>query len=119
MTERYGGIGIAMVGALGGTQPCRSACSFTHEDNPGYTIEQRKPSIVANYLAHVEKSVGSAKLVTGPVAAAQGHIREAITGPAVLALFLGGEKTGTRLLRATENPWVVGNTVRTVTSAIR
>jgi len=53
------------------------------------------------------------------VDAAQGHIREVITGPALLALFTAGSHTGTRLLRSHENPWVVGNTIRTTTSALR
>src|SRR4051794_778333 len=29
LSATYGGVGVAMVGALGGTQPCRSACAFT------------------------------------------------------------------------------------------
>ncbi len=51
--------------------------------------------------------------------AAKGHISEVITGPAVTALFAVGSYDGARLLRSRQNPWVVGNTIRTVTSAIR
>ena len=37
----------------------------------------------------------------------------------MLALFAVGSYDGARLLRSRQNPWVVGNTIRTVTSAIR
>ena len=119
MTAKYGGVGIAMVGALGGTQPCRSACAFTDPSNPGYDISDRKTAIVTNYMAHVQRSIDAAEPVSGPVAAAQADIREPITGPAVLALFTAGQHAGARLLRSQENPWVVATTIRTVTSAIR
>ena len=55
----------------------------------------------------------------GRVDAAQSYIREPITGPAVQALFTAGNHTGMRLLRSHESPWVVGETIRTVTSALR
>jgi len=119
MAAKYGGVGLAMVGALGGTQPCRSACAHTDPANPGYDEPNRKKAIVANYMAHVQRSLDAAEPVSGPVRAAQRHIREPITGPAIVALFTVGHHTGTRLLRSRENPWVVGTTVRTVASAIR
>ena len=72
-----------------------------------------------NYMAHVDDALSRAQPVRGPVAAAQGTIREAITGPAVSALFLAGQHAGARLLRSHENPWVVGQTIRTITSALR
>ena len=120
LTARYGGVGLAMVGALGGTQPCRPACSFTDPSNPGYADGiPRKQAIVANYAAHVERALAAASPVSGPIAAAQRFIREPITGPAVIALFTVGSYDGARLLRSRQNPWVVGTTIRTVASAIR
>ena len=119
MTAKYGGVGLAMVGALGGTQPCRAACAFTKPSNPGYDIPDRKQAIVTNYMAHVAQSLASAAPVRGDVGAAQGRIREVITGPAVLGLFTAGQTIGARLLRSHQNPWVVGNTISTVTSALR
>jgi hypothetical protein len=119
MTARYGGIGIAMQGANGGTQPCRSACAHTSPENPGYNIDTRKQAIVTNYIAHVEKALAAAEPVSGPVEASKSFIREPITGPAVTVLFAVGSYDGARLLRSRENPWVVGNTVRTVASALR
>jgi hypothetical protein len=119
MSAELGGVGLAMVGALGGTQPCRSACAFTKPENPGYDIEERKPAIVSNYFAHVESALSEATPVSGPIDAAKSFIREPITGPAVLALFAVGSYDGARLLRSRQNPWVVGNTIRTVTSALR
>jgi hypothetical protein len=115
----FGGVGIAVEGANGGTQPCRTACAFTDPKNPGYNINDRKASIVANYMAHVHDAIVHSEPVNGPVAAAQGVIREAITGPAVTALFMGGQYGGARLLRSHESPWVVGQTIRTITSAVR
>ena len=120
MAERYGGVGLAMPGALGGTQPCRPACSFTKPTNPGYADGMpRKDAIVANYIAHVESALAAATPVSGPVTAAQRFIREPITGPAVIALFTVGSYDGARLLRSRQNPWVVGTTVGTVASALR
>jgi hypothetical protein len=120
MAASYGGVGLAMVGALGGTQPCRSACAFTKPSNPGYAEgTPRKQAIVSNYFAHVENALAAAEPVNGPVRAAKGHIREAITGPAVVALFTVGSYDGARLLRSRQPPWVNGNTIRTVTSALR
>jgi hypothetical protein len=119
MTSRYGGQGIAMVGALGGTQPCRTACAFTKPSNPGYDAKDRKTALVLNYGAHVARALRSATPVTGPVFAAQGFIREPIVGPAVTALFTAGKYAGAELLRSHESPWVVGQTIRTVVGAVR
>jgi hypothetical protein len=119
MAKEFGGSGLAMVGALGGTQPCRTACAHTKPTNPGYDIAGRRESYMANYMAHVRKALHRAKRVKGPVDGSQRFIREPITGPAVLALFLGGHRTGTRLMRSGQAPWAVGTTVRTVASAIR
>jgi hypothetical protein len=120
MSARYGGVGLAMVGALGGTQPCRHACAFTKPTNPGYEEAlPRKQAIVLNYMAHVEAALAAAEPVEGPVSAAKRFIREPITGPAVIALFAAGSHNGARLLRSRQNPWVVGTTIRTVASALR
>ena len=119
MSAEFGGVGIAMQGANGGTQPCRSACAFTKPDNPGYNVSNRKQAIVLNYMAHVRSALDGSDPVSGPVKAAKGYIREAITGPAVIALFTVGSYDGARLLRSRKPPWVNGNTIRTVTSAIR
>jgi hypothetical protein len=122
MAQQLGGVGIAVEGANGGTQPCRPECSFTNHDpnvNPGLAFHDRKTQITLDYMAHVNDAIAHAEPVSGPVAAAQGIIREPIVGPAVTALFAAGQYGGARLLRSHESPWVVGNTIRTITSAIR
>jgi hypothetical protein len=119
MAATYGGVGMAMEGANGGTQPCRAACAFTKPTNPGYNEPDRRTALMLNYMAHVEDSLATATPVRGPVDAAQGTIREAVVTPTVLGLMEGGQHIGARLLRSHENPWMVGNTVRTVTSALR
>ncbi len=119
LSRRYGGVGLAMVGALGGTQPCRSACAFTKPTNPGYDVKDRKTAIVLNYTAHVAQALRTAKPVRGPVAGAQGFIREAITGPAVTALFTAGKYAGAQLLRNHQPPWVNAQTIRTVVGVLR
>jgi hypothetical protein len=120
VAARYGGVGMAMEGAVGRTQPCRPACAFTKRTNPSFGLSGRKAQITANYLAHVVDAVDHATPVRGPVAAAKGYIREEITGPAVLALFLaGGKGAGARLLRSLDAPWQVGTTIRTVVAALR
>ncbi|MDQ3878902.1 MAG: hypothetical protein M3290_11220, partial [Actinomycetota bacterium] len=122
MAETYGGVGLAMEGAVGGTQPCRPACSFTNpnpEINPGYDVSDRRTAYTLNYMARVKDALDASENVAGPVRAATSYIREPIVGPAVQALFTGGQFMGARLYRSHESPWVVGETIRTVTSALR
>lgn len=120
VAARYGGIGMAMQGAVGKTQPCRPHCAFTSRSNPSFSLSGRKAQITANYLAHVIRAVDTALPVKGPVAAAQSRIREVVTSPAVLGLFTAGGTTfGARLLRSMEPPWQNGNTIATVVSALR
>ncbi len=119
MTATYGGTGIAMVGALGGTQPCRAACAFTKPENPGYALKDRRSQITTNYMAHVALALADSIPVIGPVDGTRTFIREPITGPAVIGLFTLGHHLGTKLLRSHENPWVVGETIRTVVSTAR
>ncbi|HZN14411.1 MAG TPA: hypothetical protein VFB78_09110, partial [Acidimicrobiales bacterium] len=119
MSAKYGGTGLAMEGANGGTQPCRPTCSFSKADNPGRKIRDRKPAIVANYMRHVDLALGHTRPVTGPVAGAQQFIREPIVGPAVLALFAAGKYAGADLMRSRRGPWQIGTTVGTVVSAVR
>ncbi len=119
LSKRYGGVGLAMVGALGGTQPCRTACAFTKPSNPGYGVKDRKTALVLNYGAHVANALLRATPVHGPVAASQGYIREPIVGPAVTGLFVAGKAIGAQLLRSHEPPWVNAETIRTVVGALR
>jgi hypothetical protein len=79
----------------------------------------RRTAILLNYMAHTRAALDKAKPVTGPVAGARTYIREAIVGPAVAGLFLAGSRTGTPLMRSHENPWMVGQTIRTVVSDVR
>jgi hypothetical protein len=119
MAAEYGGVGLAMEGANGGTQPCRPTCAFTNPRNPGTKIKDRKPAIVANYIAHVHDALARATIVEGPVSGDQQFIREPITGAAVLALFTAGKYAGAELMRSHQSPWVVGATIRTVVSDVR
>ena len=119
LAQHYGGVGIGMEGANGGTQPCRPTCAFTDPHEPGYNVSDRFQAIMLNYSGHVADALAHASAVTGPVAADQRLIREAITGPFVNALFLAGSHTGTKLLRSHESPWMVGQTVETVVADVR
>jgi hypothetical protein len=119
LSKKYGGTGLAMVGALGGTQPCRTACAFTKPTNPGYNAKDRKTALILNYGAHVATALKHAGRVRGPVDGAQGFIREPITGPALTGLLLAGKYAGAHLLRSHESPWVTGQTIRTVVGALR
>jgi hypothetical protein len=119
MAAEFGGVGIGMEGANGGTQPCRPTCAFTSPANPGYSAPSRFDGIRLNYLAHVRDALAHAVPVTGPVAAAKGYVREAIVGPFVNLLFAAGDHAGTPLMRSHESPWMVGQTVRTPVSDVR
>lgn len=115
----YGGVGIAMEGAVGSTQPCRPACAHTDPSNPGYNVDDRRTAYTLNYMAHVQKALDSSLEVTGPVRAAKSFIREPIVGPTALALFTAGHKVGAAILRSHEAPWTNANTVRTVVGTMR
>jgi hypothetical protein len=108
-----------MVGALGGTQPCRPACSFTKKSNPGYEVKDRRAALVLNYMAHVRDAVTHAHPVSGEIAGAQRIIREPILGPAVFGLFAAGGLAGAPIMRATSAPWATANTVATPVTVLR
>ncbi|HVB27439.1 MAG TPA: hypothetical protein VNE21_05960, partial [Mycobacteriales bacterium] len=119
MAATFGGVGIGMEGAVGGTQPCRPTCSFTSPDNPGYHVADRRTAIILNYLAHVRNALAHASPVTGPVGAARSYLREPLDGPVAAALFAAGPNLGAPIMRSHESPWVTGQTLRTVASAVR
>lgn len=118
MAATFGGVGIGMEGANGGTQPCRPTCSFTLPSNPGYNLD-RFDAIRANYMAHVRDALAHSSWVTGPVAAARTYIREPIDGPFAAALLSGGADLGAPIMRDRESPWVAAQTIRTVASVVR
>lgn len=119
LANKYGGVGIGMEGANGGTQPCRPTCSFTLPSEPGYNVNDRFQAITLNYLAHIDDALSHANPVVGPVAASQAYIREAVIGPFVTGLFALGNKIGTPLMRSHDSPWMVGQTIRTVVADVR
>jgi hypothetical protein len=115
----YGGVGMGMEGANGGTQPCRPTCSFTKPSEPGYNIDDRFTAVMLNYTAHVQDALARSAPVTGPVAGAQTFIHEAITGPFVTGLFALGNHFGTPLMRSKQPPWMAAQTIRTVAADVR
>jgi hypothetical protein len=119
LANKYGGVGIGMEGANGGTQPCRPTCSFTDPGEPGYNVGDRFKAITLNYMAHIDDALSHAAPVVGPVAASQAYIREAVIGPFVTGLFALGSKIGTPLMRSHDSPWMVGQTIRTVVADVR
>jgi hypothetical protein len=115
----YGGVGMGMEGANGGTQPCRPTCSFTSPSEPGYNVDDRFTAVMLNYTAHVQDALAHSAPVTGPVEADQSFIHEAITGPFVNGLFALGNHLGTPLMRSKETPWMAAQTIRTVAADVR
>jgi hypothetical protein len=115
----YGGVGMGMEGANGGTQPCRPACSFTSPSEPGYNVGDRFTAVMLNYTAHVQDALAHSALVTGPVRASQAYIHEAITGPFVTGLFALGSHLSTPLMRSKQPPWMAAQTIRTVAADVR
>ena len=115
----YGGVGMGMEGANGGTQPCRPTCSFTSPDEPGYNVGDRFSAVMLNYTAHVQAALAKSDQVTGPVGGARAYIHEAITGPFVTGLFALGSHFGTPLMRSKQSPWMAAQTIRTVVSVVR
>jgi hypothetical protein len=119
LTARYGGVGIAFEGTNGRIQPCRPRCSFTNSSTPGYADPNRKTAYTTMLMYHVAKALTGAPDVNGPVKAAKAFIRQEATNPFLLALLLHGETLGAPIQRSRQAPWLVGNVIGTVVSAIR
>ena len=119
LTATYGGVGIAIQGTNGRTQPCRPRCSFTDASKPGYEIEDRRTAYTTMLMYHVGKAVTGAPPVNGPVAAAKAMIRNEAVNPFLLVLLLRGEAVGAPIQRSRKAPWLVGNTIGTFVSAVR
>lgn len=119
MSAAYGGVGIALEGAVGRTQPCRPRCSFTDSRTPGYELADRKSAYITMLRYHVDKALLNAPAVIGPVSASKTFIRHDVTNPLLLSLLQTGETVGAPLARSRQAPWAVGNTVSTPVSAYR
>jgi hypothetical protein len=119
LAAQYGGVGIAMEGTNGRTQPCRPACSFTDPETPGYGLAGRKARYTGMLMYHVGKALAGAPAVSGPVKAAKAFIRHDAENPALFAALMSGETIGAPIARSRSAPWTVGNTVRTVVTAFR
>ena len=119
LTAAYGGTGIAFEGTNGRIQPCRPRCSFTNASTPGYGLADRKAAYTTMLMYHVGKALTGAPSVSGPVAASKTFIRQEATNPFLLALLLHGETIGAPIQRSRHAPWLVGNTIGTIVSAIR
>lgn len=119
----YGGVGIAFEGAVGRTQPCRPVCSFTDPQKPGYPTDldniKRKPVYTDMLSYHVARALTGAPAVSGSVAASKATIRHEVTNAGLFALTTNGGLVGAPIARSLDKPWVVGNTVLTLTSAVR
>lgn len=115
----YGGTGVAMQGTNGRTQPCRPRCYFTDPSTPGYGIADRKTAYTTMLLSHVDAALAGAEPVAGPVAARKAFIRHEVENPVLTALLLRGDLVGAPIQRSQSAPWLVGNIVQTVVSAVR
>lgn len=119
MAAEFGGVGLAFQGAVGRTQPCRPRCGYTDHSTPGYELPERRDAYPTMLMYHVRRALLGAPPVDGSIAASKRFIRQDVTNPALLALLYGGKTFGTPLARSLDAPWAVGNTVRTVVSAVR
>ncbi|MFN2615479.1 MAG: hypothetical protein ABR552_11765 [Actinomycetota bacterium] len=119
LTARYHSVGIGMEGTNGGVQPCRPRCGFTDPNQPGYAIGDRKSAYTTMLMAHIDDALAHAVPVTGPVSASKAFIRHEVENPFLTALLLDGGAVGAPIQRSTKSPWLTGNVVQTVVSAIR
>jgi hypothetical protein len=119
LTATYGGVGIAFEGTNGRIQPCRPRCSFTNAATPGYEQPDRKVAYSNMLLYHVAKALTGAPAVTGPVKVAKTMIRQEAVNPFLLLLLERGKAVGAPIQRSKKAPWLVGNTIGTVVSAVR
>jgi hypothetical protein len=119
LTTVYGGTGIAFEGTNGRIQPCRPRCSYTSSPAPGAADTSRREVYVGMLMYHVGKALAGAPAVNGPVKASKTFIRHDAENPIVLGLLLQGDKLGAPIQRSKRKPWIVGNTVATIVSALR
>jgi len=114
LATTYGGVGIGMEGANGGTNP----------------VDLRAPSPVQVSLATTSTTGSRPSCSTTPrTSAMRSHTpsrspaqctraratsARAVMGPFVNALFIAGNNAGTPLMRSHESPWMAAQTVRTV-----
>ena len=119
LTATYGGVGIAFEGTNGRIQPCRPRCSFTNSSTPGYSIADRKAAYTTMLMYHVTKALAGAPAVNGPVAASKTLIRQEAVNPFLLALLEDGAVIGAPIQRSKTAPWLVGNVIGTIVSAVR
>lgn len=125
LADTYGGVGIAVQGANGRVQPCRSRCAHTDPDQPGYDLDDRRAYWTTALLAHVEAALDAATGLTGAVDGAQRTVTEPVTGPAVAGLFTAGDELGAGIRRSREAPWTrpgdapAGAAITTLASALR
>jgi hypothetical protein len=120
LAAAYGGVGLAMEGAVGRVQPCRPECAHTRATEPDLaTTGKRKDIYVDALMRHVAEGLDDATFVHGPVRGARAMIQEPVTSPTVLALFAGGDKIGAELRRSNQSPWMTGTVLGTVVSSLR
>lgn len=107
LEARYGGTGIAWPGAIGRVQPERGWVN-------------RKADYSGNLMVLIDEALASSSPASGTeIDAAKELIRSEVTNAGLAALLHGGEHVGAPLMRSTEAPWLVGNTVQTIVGAAR
>ena len=65
MSARYGGVGIAMQGAIGAPSPAGRRARSPIRRTRATEASRRKQAIVTNYIAHVESALAAAESVSG------------------------------------------------------
>jgi hypothetical protein len=120
LSVTYGGVGIAIEGAVGATQPCRPFCGFTDKARYGPSLpSDRKGAYTFMLSWHTARALATSVAVDGPVRGVKGFIRHEVENPLLYALVTHGDAIGAPIARSLDAPWVVGNTVLTLTSALR
>jgi hypothetical protein len=119
LSSAYGGVGIAFEGTNGRIQPCRPRCSFTDSSKPGYDQPDRRTAYSQMLMYHVGKALAGAPPVSGPVKVAKAFIRQEAVNPFLMLLLEKGGALGAPIQRSRRAPWLVGNTIGTVVSAVR
>ncbi|MFN2465212.1 MAG: hypothetical protein ABR598_02985 [Candidatus Dormibacteria bacterium] len=119
--DRYGGVGLTIVGAVGRSQPNRGDCTAAEKTSGTYLVDPRQVNdscrlskYSAAVMAYVDRAVRAETPIT--VAAVDGRelfIHDAANNAGILAFNYVGDAIGVPIARAQTPPYLAGNVLGT------
>ncbi|MDQ6747871.1 MAG: hypothetical protein M3010_07195 [Candidatus Dormibacteraeota bacterium] len=119
--DRYGGVGLTIVGAVGRSQPNRGDCTAADKTSGQYLVDPRQvddscrlSKYSAAVMAYVDAAVRAETPVTvGVVDGRDLFIHDAADNAGILAFNYAGDPVGVPVARAQTPPYLAGNVLGT------